>query len=428
MWDLLVRRARVATMTPGTPWGALPGAAPDGADGALPLGAVAVEGGKIAWLGPEAALPAGAAARLELDGEGRLLTPGLVDCHTHLVHAGTRSAEWGERLAGATYEELAARGGGILATVRATRAAGFDGLLAASRPRLAALLADGVTTVEVKSGYGLDLDTELTMLRVARRLGELLPVTVRTSFLGAHAVPPEFAGLAGKAVAAGAGCADAYLDFLIDQVLPAVADGLADAVDAYCEPHAFSAAQVDRLFDAAARRGLPVKLHAEQRSDSGGAALVAARRGLSADHLEHLSPAGVRALAEGGTVAVLLPGAFLHLRETRRPPVAALREAGIPMALATDLNPGTSPLGSITTAMNLGCTLFGLTPAEALAGATRNGARALGLGDRGVLAAGKRADLALWNLDHPADLAGRIALPALATRVVAGAVHHAPTR
>jgi imidazolonepropionase len=417
MWDLLIRRARVATMTPGSPWGALPGAAPGRADGALPLGALAVEGGRIAWLGPEAALPAGGAARLELDAEERLLTPGLVDCHTHLVHAGSRSAEWGERLAGASYEEVAARGGGILSTVRATRAAGFDGLLAASRPRLAALLADGATTVEVKSGYGLDLDTELTMLRVARQLGALLPVTVRTSFLGAHAVPPEFAGRA-----------DAYLDLLIDRLLPAVADGLADAVDAYCEPHAFTAAQVDRLFGAAARLGLPVKLHAEQRSDSGGAALVAARRGLSADHLEHLSPAGVLALAEGGTVAVLLPGAFLHLRETQRPPVAALREAGVPMAVATDLNPGTSPLGSITTAMNLGCTLFGLTPAEALAGATRNGARALGLADRGVLAAGKRADLALWNLDHPADLPGRIALPALATRVVAGAVHHAPTR
>lgn len=418
MWDLLVRRARLATMTPGSPWGALPGAAPGGPGDAPPPGALAVEGGRIAWLGPEAALPAGASARAELDAEGRLLTPGLVDCHTHLVHAGDRSAEWGERLAGASYEAIAARGGGILATVRATRAAGPDALLAMSRPRLAALLADGATTVEVKSGYGLDLDTELAMLRVARRLGELLPVTVRTSFLGAHAVPPELAGRA-----------DEYLDLVIERVLPAVAAaGLADAVDAYCEPHAFSAAQVARLFDAAARHGLPVKLHAEQRSDSGGAALVASRRGLSADHLEHLSPAGVQALARAGTVAVLLPGAFLHLGETRPPPVAALREAGVPMAVATDLNPGTSPLGSLTTAMNLSCTLLGLTPAEALAGATRDGARALGLADRGVLAPGLRADLALWDLDHPAALAGRLALPALATRVVAGAVHHAPTR
>ncbi len=416
MWDLLIRRARLATMTPGSPWGELPGAPPAGPDG-LPLGALAVTDGQIAWLGPDGALPAGGAARLELDAEERLLTPGLVDCHTHLIHAGSRAAEWGERLAGASYEELAARGGGILSTVRATRAAGFDGLLAASRPRLDALLADGVTTVEVKSGYGLDLDTELTMLRVARRLGQLLPVTVRTTYLGAHAVPPEFAGRA-----------DAYLDFIIDRLLPAVAGGLADALDAYCEPHAFSAAQVNRLFSAAARHGLPVKLHAEQRSDSGGAALVAARRGLSADHLEHLSPAGVRALAAAGTVAVLLPGAYLHLRETRPPPVAALRAAGVPMAVATDLNPGTSPLGSITAAMNLACTLFGLTPAEALAGATRHGARALGLLDRGVLAPGRRADLALWDVEHPADLCGRLALPALATRVVAGAVHHAPIR
>ena len=419
MWDLLIRRARLATMTPGSPWGELPGAATAGPDATagLPVGALAVAHGRVAWLGPERALPPDAAAAVELDAEERLLTPGLVDCHTHLVHAGSRSEEWGERLAGASYEAIAARGGGILATVRATRAAGFDGLLAASRPRLAALLADGATTVEVKSGYGLDLPTELTMLRVARRLGELLPVTVRTTFLGAHAVPPEYAGRA-----------DAYLDLLIDRLLPAVAGGLADAVDAYCEPHAFTAAQVDRLFAAAARHGLPVKLHAEQRSDSGGAALVASRRGLSADHLEHLSPAGVRALAAGGTVAVLLPGAYLHLRETRPPPVAALRQAGVPMAVATDLNPGTSPLGSLTTAMNLACTLFGLSPAEALAGATRQGARALGLDDRGVLAVGRRADLCLWNVEHPADLCGRLSLPALATRVVAGAVHHAPIR
>jgi len=418
MWDLLVRRARLATMTPGPPWGEVPGLGGCFTAGDDRPGALAVAGGRIAWLGPDAALPAGAAARLELDAEGRLLTPGLVDAHTHLVHAGSRSAEWGERLAGASYEEVAARGGGILATVRATRAAGLEGLLEQARPRLAALLGDGVTTVEVKSGYGLDLETELTMLRAARRLGADLPVTVRTSFLGAHAVPQEFAGRR-----------SAYLDFMIERVLPAaVAEGLADAVDAYCEPHAFSPAEVARLFDAAARHGLPVKLHAEQRSDQGGAALVASRRGLSADHLEHLSPAGVAALAAAGTVAVLLPGAFLHLRETRRPPVAALRAAGVPMAVATDLNPGTSPLGSLTAAMNLACTLFGLSPAEALAGATRHGARALGLLDRGELAAGQRADLALWSLDHPADLAGRIALPSLATRVVAGAVHHAPTR
>jgi imidazolonepropionase len=428
MWDLLVRRARLATMTPGAPWGEAPGLGACFGAGGAPPAALALAGGRIAWLGRDADLPAGAAALRELDAEGRLLTPGLVDAHTHLVHAGSRAEEWAERLAGASYEAIAARGGGILATVRATRAAGFEGLLAASRPRLAALLADGVTTVEVKSGYGLDLETELTMLRAARALGARLPVTVRTTFLGAHAVPPEFAGRPVGA-ASGGGGADAYLAFMVEEVLPAVAaEGLADAVDAYCEPHAFTAAQVARLFDAAARHGLPVKLHAEQRSDSGGAALVASRRGLSADHLEHLSPAGVAALAAAGTVAVLLPGAYYHLRETRPPPVAALRAAGVPLAVATDLNPGTSPLGSLTLAMNLACTLLGLTPAEALAGATRVGARALGLDDRGVLAGGKRADLALWNVDHPAELAGRLALPALATRVVAGAVHHAPTR
>jgi len=299
--------------------------------------------------------------------------------------------------------------------VRATRAAGFEGLLAASRPRLAALLADGVTTVEVKSGYGLDLETEVSMLRVARALGERLPVTVRTTFLGAHAVPPEFAGRG-----------DAYLDFVVERVLPAVAgEGLADAVDAYCEPHAFTPAQVARLFDAAARHGLPVKLHAEQRSDSGGAALVASRRGLSADHLEHLSPAGVAALAAAGAVAVLLPGASLTLRDPARPPVAALRAAGVPMAVATDCNPGTSPLTSLTAAMSLACTLYGLTPAEALAGATRAGARALGLADRGQLTVGRRADLCLWRAEGAADLCQGLGAPPLAARLVEGRLVHA---
>jgi imidazolonepropionase len=402
MWDLLVRRARLVTMAPGSPYGEVDG------------GALAVEGGCIAWLGPDSALPAGSAARLELDAEGRLLTPGLIDCHTHLVHAGNRAAEWEARLGGATSEQIAAAGGGIRATVRATREAGPERLLSESRARLAWLAAGGVTTVEVKSGYGLDRETELTMLRVARRLGDLLPVTVRTTFLGAHAVPPELEGRA-----------DAYLDQVI-ALLPEVV-GLADAVDAYCEPHAFSPAQVDRLFAAAARHGLPVKLHADQRSDSGGGALVARHHGLSADHLEHLAPAGVAALAAAGTVAVLLPGAFLHLRETRPPPVPALRAAGVPMAVATDWNPGTSPLGSLPTAMNLACTLLGLTPAEALAGATRHAARALGLADRGVLRPGLRADLCLWNLRHPAELVGGLAVNPLAARVVAGAVHHAPS-
>ena len=405
-WDLLIRQARPATLVPGA------------ATGVPARGALAVRDGLIAWIGPDAALPAGATAALELDAEGRLLTPGLIDCHTHLVHAGHRAAEFAQRLEGASYEEMARRGGGIRATVAATRAADQDTLLRASRPRLEALLRDGVTTVEVKSGYGLDRDTEFRQLTVARRLGELLPVTVRTSFLGAHAVPAEFEGRA-----------DAYLDFVLAEVLPAVAAaGLADAVDAYCEPIAFSPAQVERLFQAAARLSLPVKLHAEQRSDQGGAALAARHRALSADHLEHLSPSGLAALAASPTVAVLLPGAYLHLRETRPPPVAALRAAGVPMAVATDCNPGTSPLASLTTAMNLACTLFGLTPAEALAGATRVAARALGLPDRGQLMVGLRADLALWNADHPAELSARLGPSSLATRFVAGRPDHAPTR
>ncbi len=405
-WDLLIRSARLATQAPGAP----PGEATPGA--------LAVRDGRIAFVGPEAALPAGATAAVELDAEGRLLTPGLIDSHTHLVHAGHRAAEFERRLQGASYEALARAGGGILATVAATRAADEATLLRQSRPRLEALLRDGVTTVEVKSGYGLDLDTELKQLRVARRLGELLPVTVRATFLGAHAVPPELAGRP-----------EAWLDLVIAELLPAVAAaGLADAVDAYCEPFAFTPAQVERLFVAAARHGLPVKLHAEQRSDSGGAALAARHRALSADHLERLSADGVRALAASPTVAVLLPGAFLHLRETHPPPVAALRAAGVPMAVATDCNPGTSPLASLTTAMNLGCTLFGLTPAEALAGATRHAARALGLADRGALVVGLRADLALWNADHPAELAARLGPSSLANRFVAGRPDHAPNR
>ena len=405
-WDLLIRSARLAAMTPGSPYGEV-------LDGAL-----AVRDGLIAFAGPDRALPPGASATLEIDAEGRLLTPGLIDCHTHLVHAGHRATEFEQRLGGASYEEVALAGGGIRATVTATRAADEATLLWQSRPRLEALLRDGVTTVEVKSGYGLDRDTELRQLRVARRLGELLPVTVRTTFLGAHAVPAEFEGRP-----------DAWLDLVIAELLPAVAAaGLADAVDAYCEPIAFTPAQVGRLFEAAARLSLPVKLHAEQRSDSGGAALAARHRALSADHLEHLSESGVRALAGSGTVAVLLPGAFLHLRETRTPPVAALRAAGVPLAVATDCNPGTSPLASLTTAMNLSCTLFGLTPAEALAGATRQAARALGLADRGQLDVGLRADLALWNADHPAELAARLGPSSLATRFVAGRPDHAPSR
>jgi len=406
MWDLLVRRARLASQVPGAP-AVEPGPS-----------ALAVEGGRIAWLGADRDVPAGAGTPLELDAEGRLLTPGLVDCHTHLVHAGGRAAEWEARLGGATYQELAAQGGGILSTVRATReaargASGVDRLVAGSRPRLEALLSTGVTTVEVKSGYGLDEPTELAMLAAARRLGQLLPVSVQATFLGAHAVPPEFAGRP-----------DAYLDLLVNLLSAAAAAG-AVAVDGYCEAGAFTAAQLDQLFAAATRASLRVKLHAGQFSDQGGAELVARHRGLSADHLEHLSPAGVAALAAAGAVAVLLPGASLTLRDPARPPVAALRAAGVPMAVATDCNPGTSPLTSLTAAMSLACTLYGLTPAEALAGATRAGARALGLADRGQLTVGRRADLCLWRAEGAADLCQGLGAPPLAARLVEGRLVHA---
>jgi imidazolonepropionase len=406
MWDLLVRRARLASQVPGAP-----------AVEPLPW-ALAVEGGRIAWLGPDQAVPAGARAARELDAEGRLLTPGLVDCHTHLVHAGTRAAEWEARLGGATYQELAARGGGILSTVRATRAAagganGVEVLVAESRPRLEALLATGVTTVEVKSGYGLDRPTELAMLAAARRLGQLLPVSVQATFLGAHALPPEFAGRPG-----------AWLDLLVNLLSEAAAAG-ATAVDAYCEAGAFGAAELDPLLAAAGREGLRVKLHAGQFTDQGGAELVARHRGLSADHLDHCSPAGVAALAAAGAVAVLLPGASLTLRDPARPPVAALRAAGVPMAVATDCNPGTSPLTSLTAAMSLACTLYGLAPGEALAGATREGARALGLEDRGRLAPGMRADLCLWGAECAADLCQGLGAPPLAARFLEGRPVHA---
>jgi imidazolonepropionase len=359
-------------------------------------GAIAVRDGRIAWLGRRAALPAGATAAVEHDGQGAWLTPGLIDCHTHLVYAGNRSDEFEARLNGEPYEAIARRGGGVAATVRATRAADDVALRAASLPRLRSLLAEGVTTLEIKSGYGLDMATEARMLRVARALGRTLPVRVCTTFLGAHAVAPEFAGRA-----------DAYLDHVCHDMLPALAsDGLVDAVDAFCETIGFTPAQTTRVFDAAARLGLPVKLHAEQLSDQGGAALVARHRGLSADHLEWLSAEGVAAMAGAGTVAVLLPGAFYFLRETRLPPIAALRAAGVPMAVATDCNPGTSPMPSLLAAMNLACTLFRLTPQEALAGATRHAAAALGLGaERGTLAVGRHADFALWAIDRPADLA-----------------------
>jgi len=376
-FELLFVNARLATMADGY--------------GVVEDGAVAVKDGRIAWVGPRAQAPA--AAR-EHDCGGLWLTPGLVDCHTHIVHAGNRSDEWEARLNGASYEDIARQGGGIMSTVRATRAASEDELLRQSRPRIEALLAEGVTTLEIKSGYGLDLASEAKMLRVARRVGATLPVNVATTFLGAHALPPEFAGRA-----------DDYIDEICERMLPALADeGLADAVDAFCERIGFSHAQTARVFDAARRLGLPVKLHAEQLSDQNGAALVAEYGGLSADHLEHLSAEGAAAMARAGTVAVLLPGAYYFLRETVMPPLALLRETGVPLAVATDCNPGTSPMTSLLLAMNMACTLWRLTPLEALRGCTVNAARALGRGDIGTIETGKRADFALWDIARPADL------------------------
>jgi imidazolonepropionase len=357
-------------------------------------GAVRVEGGRISWIGPRARAPMEGAEFVDCG--GNWMTPGLVDCHTHIVHAGNRSDEFEARLNGATYEDIARAGGGINATVRATRAADEEQLLRQSLPRIASLLAEGVTTIEIKSGYGLDLATEAKMLRVARRAGVALPVEVVTTFLGAHALAPEFAGRP-----------DGYIDAVCGQMLPQLAaEGLVDAVDAFCERIGFSNAQTERVFACARQLGLPVKLHAEQLSDQGGAQLVARYGGLSADHLEHVSEAGVRAMADAGTVAVLLPGAWYFLRDTSAPPVALLRAAGVPMAVATDCNPGTSPLTSILLAMNMACTLWRLTPREALAGCTVNAARALGRQlDIGTLEVGKRADFALWAIDRPADLA-----------------------
>ena len=379
MHDLLITNVHLATMTDGY--------------GEIHDAAIAVQAGRIAWLGAQADAPP---ANHTIDGAGAWLTPGLIDCHTHIVHAGNRSGEFEARLNGASYEDIARAGGGIMSTVRATRAASVDDLIGASVPRVLRLLAEGVTTLEIKSGYGLSVDSETTMLRAARRIGELLPVRVATTFLGAHALPPEYAGRP-----------DAYIDDLCTHMLPRLAEqGLVDAVDAFCERIGFTHAQTARVFKAAAALGLPVKLHAEQLSDQGGAALVAQCGGLSADHLEHVTQAGIDAMAAAGTVAVLLPGAYYFLRETVAPPLAALRAAGIPLALATDCNPGTSPLTSLLLAMNMACTLWRMTPAEALAGATIHAARALGLQNEvGTLAVGQCADFALWDIARPADLA-----------------------
>jgi len=381
-WDGLLLGATLATL------------AGDSGYGLIEDGALGWRDGRIVHVGPRDALPDGAEAQAAQVIETRgLVTPGLIDCHTHAVFAGNRAGEFEMRLQGASYEEIARAGGGIVSSVRAVREADEDTLLAQSLTRARALVGDGVTTLEIKSGYGLDFDNERKMLRVARRIGEVLDITVRTTFLGAHALPPEFAGRG-----------DAYIEAVCDWLPRLHAEGLVDAVDAFAERIAFSAAQTRRVFEVARTLGLPVKLHADQLSDGDGAALVAEFGGLSADHVEHTSPAGVAAMAQAGTVAVLLPGAFHVLRETRLPPLDAFRAAGVPMAVATDCNPGTSPLLSLRQAMQLSCTHFRLTPEEALRGASVHAARALGLADRGRLAVGQRADFACWQVEHPAEL------------------------
>jgi imidazolonepropionase len=373
-------------------------------------GALVISGDRIAWAGPMRELPQhlGEAPRRDLG--GRIVTPGLIDCHTHVVFGGNRAHEFEMRLEGASYEDIARAGGGIVSSVRATRAADEETLLAAALPRVDALLAEGVTTLEIKSGYGLDRETERKMLRVARAIGEVRPVHVVTSWLAAHALPPEYRN-----------DRDAYIrEVVIAGMEAAHAEGLIDAVDGFCESIAFSPDEIARVFEHAAKLGLAVKLHAEQLSDLGGAALAARHGALSADHLEWLGQDGIDAMARSGTVAVLLPGAFYTLRETKLPPIAALRDAGVPMALATDCNPGTSPLTSILLTMNMGATLFRMTPAECLAGVTRNAARALGQGDRGTLATGQRADLAIWDIRDPAELSYRIGFNPLHARIFGG--------
>lgn len=401
MWDTLWIDAHLATMTPGAPYGAIPD------------GAVAAKDGVIAWIGPQMALP-GAPETLAREVRrcgGRWITPGLIDCHTHLVFGGDRAHEFELRLEGASYEEIARAGGGIASTVKATRAANVADLAESAMNRLRAMLRDGLTTVEIKSGYGLDLENELKMLAAAEMIGQRASVRVRRTFLGLHALPPEFRD--DRA---------AYVQLVADVMIPAIAAaGAADAVDAFCEGIGFTAEEVDYVFSAARLHGLDVKLHAEQLSNLHGAALAARYKALSADHLEYLDDAGVAAMAEAGTVAVLLPGAFYFLRETKLPPIDKLRAAGVAMAVAGDCNPGTSPLTSTLSALNMACTLFRLTPEEALAGMTREAARALGLADEiGTLEIGKACDLAIWNVSRPAELSYWLGADLLHARVFAG--------
>jgi imidazolonepropionase len=382
-WDLLLTDVHLATMSEGA-----------AAYGIVEDGAIAVSGGTIAWLGAQSELPA-AESRETRSLEGRWMTPALIDCHTHLVFAGNRAAEFEQRLQGESYEDIARAGGGIMSTVNATRAASNDELLRATTARLDALMREGVATVEIKSGYGLNIETELRMLEVVRALAANSGLSIRSTFLGAHAVPGEYKGKSGE-----------YIDLVCDEMLPAAHEAqLADAVDAFCENIAFSTDEVAKVFETAKSLGIPVKLHADQLTDGGGAALAASFGALSADHLEFTSTAGVKALADAGTAAVLLPGAFLTLGETQLPPIDAMRDSEVRIAIATDCNPGSSPICSLRAIMNIASSLFHLTPEECLAGVTRNAAHALGLEkDRGTLEVGKRADIAIWDIGHPREL------------------------
>ena len=401
MFDLLLRNVRAVPCT-------------DDDATVSPPGFVALQGGRIAQIGTMQQLAPTLQASAELDAEGRLLTPGFIDCHTHLVHAGDRAREFEQRLQGASYEDIARAGGGIRSTVRLTREADEPALLAQTERRLRGLMRHGVTTVEIKSGYGLSLADELKCLRVARRLGERHPVTVRTTLLAAHALPPEFEGRA-----------DDYVTAIVDGIIPEAARlGLADAVDAFCETIGFTPAQTRRVFEAARAHRLPVKLHAEQLSNQHGAALAAEFGALSADHLEHVDEAGVAAMARSGTVAVMLPGAFYFLRDSTLPPIALFRRHRVPMAVATDCNPGTSPTTHLPLMLNMACTLFRMTPAEALLGVTRHAAKALGLAaTHGTIELGRRADLCLWDVDHPAELAYAIGASPLHRRFQHGVEH-----
>lgn len=401
MENIVLTQARIATMAPSSQ-----------GYGLIDDGAIAIKDGKIDWVGLVAAIPRQYGSWPVRNLEGRLVTPALIDCHTHIVHAGNRANEFEMRLNGASYEDISRAGGGIVSTVSATRKASEEELLASAGPRIEALIAEGVGVIEIKSGYGLDIETELKMLRVARRIGEHHPIRVKTTFLGAHAIPREYKDNA-----------DGYIDEVCLPALSAAHEaGLVDAVDGFCESIAFSPAQINRVFKRAKELGLPVKLHAEQLSNLGGAVLAASYDGLSADHLEYLDEAGITAMARAGTVAVLLPGAYYFLRDTQPPPIDALRKAGVSMAVATDCNPGSSPLISLLLAMSMGCTLFNITPEEALAGVTRNAAAALGLKDTGIIMKGLRADLAIWDVEHPTELSYHIGSNPLYERIIGAAL------